>query len=51
MLEILQVSDSQTFSILDTVLNAEIFGGAFEGIKRIKITLNNLAIMKHVLVV
>lgn len=51
MLEILHVSDSQTFSILDTVFNTEIFGGAFEGIERIKITLYNLQIMKHLLIV
>lgn len=50
MLEILQISDSQTFLILETVWSAEIFGGALESIKMIKITLNNVTtIMAHLL--
>lgn len=49
MLEILKISDSQTFIILETVLNTEIFGGTLEGIKMIKITINNVTIMAHLL--
>ena len=49
--EILQVSDSQTFSTLDTVLNAETFGGTFGSVKMVKITLNDLAKMKLLLAI
>lgn len=49
--EILQVSDSQTFSTLDTVLNAKTFGAAFGSVKMVKITLNDLAKMKLLLAV
>lgn len=42
MLEILQISDSQIFFILEIVLDIENFSGALEVINMIKITLNNL---------